>query len=159
MGIKAKFNVNEVVRQATTQAVEDVHRVMFNNLSFVGEEAVKIARERGSYTDQTGNLRASTGYAVAYNGSVIGDNGFDPNAATSTKKTRDGGTGAKEGKDLAVEIASQHKKGYVLVVVAGMNYGKWVEKRNYDVLTFTEANARILANELMSKAFGTAWAG
>ena len=159
MGIKAKFNVNDVVRQATVQAVENVNRIMFNNLAFVGEEAVKIAREQGSYKDQTGNLRASTGYVIAYNGNIIGEDGFDPSAAKTTKKNRDGATGAKEGRELATEIAAQHKKGYALVVVAGMNYGQWVEKRNYDVLTFTEASARILANELMSKAFGTAWAG
>jgi len=153
MGIRAKFDVRDVATRVIAEEVARVRRVIINNLAYVGEEAVKIARDQGSYTDQTGNLRASIGYVISQDGNIIIEHGFDPNAAKRTKKTRDGATGAKDGKGLAVEIATRHKNGFVLVVVAGMNYGKWVEKRDYDVLTFTEANARILANELMSKAF------
>ena len=156
MGIRAKFNAREVVGQVIADEMAKVHSLIKRNLSYVGEEAIKLARERGSYTDQTGNLRASTGYVISYNGEIIGEAGFDPNAAGSTQKMRDGQTGANEGKTLANEVSGKHKKGFVLVVVAGMYYGAYVEKRQYDVLTFTEANARIVAEKLLGDMFKAA---
>jgi len=156
MGINAKFNVKDVVEQMVSEEAAKVHAKIFENLAYVGDEAIKLAREKGSYTDQTGNLRASTGYVISYNGKIISDAGFDPNAAGKTKKQRDGQTGASGGKTFAYEMAGKHKNGFVLIVVAGMYYGAYVEKRQYDVLTFTEAQARIVAEKLFGQMFKAA---
>ena len=154
MGIRAKFN-KSVIDVALDHAVAEAHQLIIQHLAAVGEYAVNLARNHGNYKDQTGNLRASIGYVISYNGDVKLEQGFDPNAATQTKKRRDGVTGKSEGRQLAVEIAS-HTSGYALVVVAGMNYGKYVERRNYDVLTFTEAQAKEKANGLFREMFGAA---
>jgi len=156
MAVIAKFNVKDVTEKVTHDEVAKIHGLIIRNLARVGEEAVKLAREKGSYTDQTGNLRASTGYVISYNGKTINEAGFDPGAARKTQKMRDGQTGAREGKGLAYEVMSKYKNGFVLVVVAGMYYGQYVEKRQYDVLTFTEANARIMAKELFDDLFKAA---
>ena len=145
-------NVNKAIADETRK----IHHLIVQNLAYVGEEAIKLAREKGSYTDQTGNLRASTGYVISYNGKIELDTGFDPGAAQNPKKQRDGITGASTGRQLAYELASKHRNGYILVVVAGMYYGEYVEKRQYDVLTFTEANARILAEKLLGIMFHAA---
>jgi D-serine deaminase-like pyridoxal phosphate-dependent protein len=154
MGIKAKFTMKDI-EHGHQAAIAEVHERIVQGLAAVGEFAIGLARDEHAknYTDQTGNLRASIGYVLSYDGDVIFEAGFDPNAAKDTKKQRDGVTGAAEGRQLAVEIAKQ--RGYTLVVVAGMNYGVYVEKRNYDVLTFTEAQARIMANNLVKQIFKT----
>ena len=43
-------------------------------LQSVGERVVKYAREHGSYTDQTGNLRHSIGYVIIQYGKVVSEN-------------------------------------------------------------------------------------
>jgi len=155
MGIRALFSLKSIFDKHASEEAK-VQRGIIEKLARVGEEAIAIARTSGNYTDQTGNLRGSIGYVISYGGHVVGDAGFDPNVARETKKQRDGQTGAKEGKNLAYEMAGRHKSGYALVVVAGMYYGFYVEKRQYDVLTFTEAQARILANELLGNMFKVA---
>lgn len=144
------------VNRTVADEVDKVHHLIVRNLAYIGEYAVTLARDEHAknYKDQTGNLRASVGYVIARDGSPIQEYGFDADAAKSTQKEKDGDTGAMQGKNLAIVLAKQ-TSGFTLVIVAGMQYGIYVEKKQYDVLTFTEANARILANDLFRKMFGT----
>jgi hypothetical protein len=154
MGIRAKFT-NDAIRKIMANEAGMVHRAIVERLNYIGLHAISLARDyhERNYKDQTGNLRASIGYVVTYNGNIVNEGGFDPDAATRTLKEKDGETGSKEGKSLAYKLAERRKKGFVLIVVAGMQYGKYVEKRDYDVLTFTEANARIMADKLFKEIF------
>ena len=43
---------------------------------YVGEACLKEARLNGNYTDRTGNLRNSIGYAVLFNGEVMEESAF-----------------------------------------------------------------------------------
>ena len=87
-----------------------------------GEYAVGEARKGGIYNDITGNLRSSVGYVILKNGALVVDN-FE-----KSKKGSDRATGEKTGRQLAFSIAkSTAKKGYVLVVVAGMEYAAAVQ--------------------------------
>lgn len=40
----------------------DIAKALVEQLTYIGEECVRIARENGSYNDITGNLRSSIGY-------------------------------------------------------------------------------------------------
>lgn len=96
-------------------------------LGYVGNECVNIARRKkaGDYTNQTGNLRSSVGYVIAFNGAVVKDSGFDV--------VKDGEVGSNDGLKFATEIAARYKSP-VLIVVAGMNYAAYVAAKGYDVL-------------------------
>ena len=53
------------------RAKEEYDRKAVEWLSVLGERVVKYAREHGSYTDRTGNLRNSIGYVVVQYGRIV----------------------------------------------------------------------------------------
>ena len=103
----------------------------------IGQEAVNWARENGSYTDRTGNLRNSIGYIIFQNGEEIDSFGNAP---------------AQANKDTVIRLAQSKipKSGLALVVFAGMEYGIYVEARGYTVLSGA------LENSITAKALGHA---
>lgn len=100
---------------------------------YVGEACLKEARLNGNYTDRTGNLRNSIGYAVVFNSEIMQESVF---ANT---------TGGEKGKKYLDGLKKNYHTGLVLIVSAGMNYAAYVEARNYNVLT----SAELLANKLV----------
>ena len=116
-------------------------------LSYLGERCVIEARDRPqevSWIDRSGNLRSSIGYAIAHNGKILRYSDFT--------QVKQGNDGVKEGKTFAEEIARKFTNGYVLVVVAGMNYAELVEAmESKNVLASAELFARKKLPEMMSK--------
>jgi hypothetical protein len=108
---------------------------------YIGFEAVALARNHGNYKDDTGNLRSSVGFVIGKNGATLNSGGFEGT-----------GTGKNTGRTFAEKLLAD-TNGYALAVVAGMYYGVYVEKRQYDVVTFTEASARITAKQLFESMF------
>ncbi|MCS2235600.1 hypothetical protein [Bacteroides faecis] len=111
-----------------------VERLTIRALSYLGEQCVSRVRNRGgnkSWYDQSGNLRSSVGYVIAYNGSIIQYSDFN--------QIKQGSEGVTVGKKLAEELVKRYSSDYVLVIVAGMNYAEYVERKdNKDVLASTE---------------------
>ena len=95
-------------------------------LSVLGERVVKYAREHGSYTDRTGNLRNSIGYVVVQYGRIAAEN-FNIGSGHGDAKA--------QARAYALEGARElpDNKTY-LVWVAGMEYAKYVEAKGFDVL-------------------------
>ena len=88
----------------------------------LGEECVIEAKDRPmeeSWVDHTGNLRSSIGYVIVYDGEIVQTSSFET--------IKEGTAGSNEGKRLAVSLAEKYKKGFALIVVAGMNYAEKVE--------------------------------
>lgn len=115
---------------------------MIIRLDFVGLECIREARINRKYIDQTGNLRSSTGYCVLYNGKVVKRSSFEAVKPTATK-------GAKEGNDFMSKLISENSKGIVLIVVAGMNYARYVEKMGLNVLDSSEILAKKLVPRML----------
>lgn len=109
--------------------------VLINKLSYIGEGALRIAREQGNYTDRTKNLRNSTGYVIAVDGQAVARAGF---------RTKN-----EDGAAFAEELARTTDGKAVLVVCAGMNYATYVSARGYDVLDSAEIEAKALAEKLL----------
>jgi len=137
MGINADKNWKKAFREAQENALKNVETVIINTLSYVGEYAATLAKDRGSYTDRTGNLKSSVGYMLAVDGKII-ISLFE-------------GSGAAEGEQFAQEKLNELNHKYVLIVVAGMNYASYVENKDYDVLLFTEVMAKAKAVELFEQ--------
>ena len=101
----------------------------------VGETFVNDAKNISTYRDRTGNLRASIGYIVINNGTVINQN------ITGNKP---------EGKAAAVSFAtklkSEYPNGLVLIGFAGMNYAAAVEAKNFDVISGSAPTTEIMKN-------------
>ena len=125
-----------VIEQYVQDKVAAFTEYLTRQLCYIGEAALKAAREKGSfkdYTDRSGNLRNSTGYVVAIGGKIVATAGFDKS----------------EGLPFAKELATTTDADGVLVVCAGMNYATYVSARGYDVLDSAELEAQRMANELI----------
>ena len=134
MSLEVTTPIGEIQQYVEEQLALKVE-VLINKLSYIGEGALRIAREKGSYTDRTGNLRNSTGYVIAVDGQITARAGFK-------SKNEDGAA-------FAEELARTTDGKAVLVVCAGMNYATYVSRRGYDVLDSAELEAKALADKLL----------
>lgn len=134
MSLEVTTPIGEIQQYIEEQLALKVAQLI-NSLSYIGEGALRIAREKGSYTDRTGNLRNSTGYVIAVDGQITARAGF-------RSKNEDGAS-------FAEELARTTEGKAVLVVCAGMNYATYVSRRGYDVLDSAELEAKVLAEKLL----------
>lgn len=127
--------------------MKDIIALLVKQLSFIGEECIRIARESGSYNDITGNLRSSIGFVVLVDGKPV---------VTSQSKQYDGEKGNGEAGPPAAEallktLQAKFPWGVVLIVCAGMKYAAYVESVHHkDVLTSAELKAESLAKKLLN---------
>ncbi|MBQ9546757.1 MAG: hypothetical protein IJU90_05675 [Bacteroidales bacterium] len=127
------------------QKIEDKYlKACVLNLKYVGEQCIRDARLKGSYTDRTGNLRSSIGYVIAHRGNVLLESAFNT--------VNNGSDGTKGGKNYAHQLAQQYSSGLVLIVVAGMNYASYVQRRGYNVTASAELIAEQLVNQMLPNA-------
>lgn len=134
MPIQPKFTP-EQFGQSVRNQVDRIEEAILRRMKIAGEEAVNYARSINTYKDRTGNLRSSIGYVIFKNGARVFGSDFN--------KVKDGEKGTETGETLANKVASEFSgRGFVLVVVAGMNYAFYVETKGYDVLTGAEIKTK-----------------
>ncbi len=129
----------EAIKAQIQKNIAKNERVVIRNLRYVGEQCVNYAREHGTYTDQTGNLRSSVGYILVKNGTIIDASMIELNTAQ------------QEAQKFIDELVRNYSHGIVLIVVAGMNYAASVEARGYDVITGSELEAGRLVPKMMKQ--------
>lgn len=138
--------IQDEIEAKVQEAVERMKAAVIYNLQVIGEKCVNAARitalKGRDYTDQSGNLRSSTGYVLVVDGEIVAESSFEV--------VKDGSEGANTGKTYAEELARQHPQGIALVVVAGKDYAEYVAARGYDVLDTSERLAEQLVNKLMN---------
>lgn len=162
MGIKVYTPDLSRLSESTAKAVEDA---LVYNFSYVGERCVAEARTGHGYTDRTGNLTSSMGYVVVNDGQVVMESSFESQhgqyenmqhvqfVSKSGKNvdywakgaSGDGKEGSASGRQFARSLASQQPEGIALIVVAGMNYARYVADKGFNVLD----SAEILADRLV----------
>lgn len=148
----------EEIKSLIAAKVEEIDRRIFTVLSVVGERCINDARLFGSYTDRTGNLRSSIGYAIVSNGEVVKKDGFRVVSGSRTENevtvSYSGDAGAETGEkfldSLCSSVGSQSQM--VLIVVAGMNYASYVQDRGYNVTLSAEDLANRITGKLLKRA-------
>ena len=114
---------------------------MIFDLSYIGEQMCNHAREitighsSGGYDDQTCNLRSSIGYRILKDGIAVKDSGFKT-IQNETGRGEKGENAARKALEAFSIEASVN--GWTLIVVAGMDYAKYVEDRGFNVLHLTD---------------------
>ncbi|WP_320980047.1 hypothetical protein [Bacteroides sp.] len=125
------------------ERIERLKQAIIYNLCAIGEKVRNEALERGSYTDQTKNLRSSVGYVIVIDGQLYKVSEFGK---------PDGNNEGKEiGASYAQSLISKFPKGIVLIVVAGMKYAGYVSAKGYNVLDSSELLAEQLVPELLKQ--------
>lgn len=107
-------------------STNNLNRAIIHSMEVAGQQGTNEARAHGEYLDQTGNLRSSVGYKVAYNGIVVGSSAFD--------KVRNGDKGSRIGNDFAKSTAESIHGNHCLVLVAGMDYAPYLQAKGRKVL-------------------------
>lgn len=144
MAIRSLFSADDIRKMIRTR-VDRIEKAIIVNLQYLGEQCVNKARESGDYTDRTGNLRSSIGYLILNDGVVVNTSSFGGGYGEGGEK------GASTGEAVAREVAKDYPHGYVLVVVAGMNYAVNVEATGRDVLSSAEHYAEIELPQMISQ--------
>lgn len=138
MGIVSKFDFSQIekmLEEKSKQLDDNIIRAF----RYLGEKCVSEAKTSGSYQDRTSNLRNSIGFVILRNGSVV-----DKEKGIARDKDN-------EFDSVISSISNQHSTGYVLAVVAGMNYALYVESKGKDVLVTAEQYAEAKAKEIVAR--------
>lgn len=142
--IKAQFKASDIHKMMHDK-IAKLEKTVEARLIRIGDKFVRDARLNADFTDRTGNLRSSIGYLLLESGKTIKSD-FD--------QTKDGLIGKNNAKKYAKELAalhSEYSKGYVLIVVAGMEYAAKVESKGFDVLTGSSISAKSDLNKYFKR--------
>lgn len=129
---------------------------IYKLLQRAGEEFVRIARKKGTYEDQTGNLRSSIGYVIVKDGDILTEN------YEQSDKGSDKVSGVREAKRLVSDLIGLYTDGWVLIGVVAMPYAAFVESiHNLDVATiaagetedFIRTQSKTLFDKLTEKGY------
>lgn len=140
MGIMVTLPDMDGIMVSEIKKMEDA---ILYNLAYIGERCVTEARTGHTYTDRTGNLTSSMGYVLVKDGQIVGQSNFESRSAD--------GTGSKTGKSFAQSLAAEYPSGIVIIVVAGMNYARYVADRGFNVLQKAEILAEKLVPQIMEQ--------
>ena len=100
--------------------IESVKDITIEAMAEAGERAVSLCKSTKTYKDKTGNLTASIGFGVVKDGNLVRVGGFG------------GGKGGSQGMAVLERARSGVHDG--LIIVAGMEYALYVERKGYVVL-------------------------
>lgn len=146
MALTPKFTNGQLTAELERR-MAIIEQAFLSGLVRVGEQFITDARENGTYKDRTGNLRSSVGYVVLKNGQQWQGGGFINTGAIfkgngevrkkyhSKYGEKAVSDGANQGREYIKTIAAKYPTGYVLIVVAGMDYAAAVESKGQDVLS------------------------
>ncbi|MFC2112107.1 hypothetical protein ACFLTA_02470 [Bacteroidota bacterium] len=145
-GLRPMFNTRDLGR-LYDKFENRTNKVLLEALQFAGEYFIREARLHGKYTDITGNLRSSIGYAIVDNGEIIKMN------IKEAKKGTDKQSGVNEGGKLLLQLANEHNTGLVLIGCAGMDYAVHVENiSGKDVISGSYIATRHMLRTSLKKA-------
>ncbi len=138
MAIKAEFKVEGLrgLQEKLNGRAEVLKQVLDMKILQLAEDAVTHARQNKGYQDRTANLKNSISFALYYDGELITQNVGDiPKPNEVPKEHRGVATNLEQ---FSSEPGVISPKGYSLIVVAGMEYGVYVEHKGYNVLHLTK---------------------
>ena len=135
---KVDFKIKgiEELQKRLKEKSDSIERKLAMELRQVGEEAVTFSKENKGYHDRTANLKNSISYALFKDGELV-----EQHIGKIPKPDKDANGQAQVADNLSRYAAQEgvvKPHGYTLIVVAGMNYGKYVEDKGYNVLYLTQ---------------------
>lgn len=122
------INKDEISKYLKQQVLL-IEKELVYRLEYLVADLQNHAKTSAEYIDQTSNLKGSIGGCVLKDGKPISYKGFNGG----------GELGSKTGLEYLNSLISEQGSGYVILVVAGMNYASYVENyHNKNVLKKSE---------------------
>lgn len=110
---------------------------ILEDLRFIAQGCYEEAMRRKGFTNDSGALSSSIGWAISLDGSIVYSGGLTPVG-------KGGSIGQSQGRRAIDELV--RGSGIKLILVVGMDYAQEVEARGFDVTTSGE----LLAEEMIS---------
>lgn len=132
LGVKVKSDFSDLQK-----ARKQLQNEVANNMRVAGDLYLNVAVTKGSYQNRTGNLRSSNAYAITNDGKII-----EEKVANTFSKT--------DAQKYALQaIQNANKAGDSLILVNGMPYASFVEKKGFDVssMAYRQAADKLGAKE------------
>lgn len=134
--VELQIKGREALQQRLNEKREQIISFLNMRLMQLAEEAVTYSKENKGYKDRTANLKNSISFALYFDGELV-------TSKVGTIPKADKAEGGQDAVNTALDAYAQQDgvvapKGYSLVIVAGMNYGKYVEDKGYNVLYLTK---------------------
>lgn len=130
MGITPMFG-DDAIGAQVRKFQERLEQEALFLLKELGEDLTKYAKDKHNYTDRTGNLTNSIGYAIVRGSDIV----FFSGAVQQ-------GEGADNALKVAMKMAENLTNSFTLIIVAGMNYAACVEAKGYNVILPAELKAK-----------------
>lgn len=138
MGARVEIKIQgvEALKERLLRKLDALYRVLDQALLQVCEEAVAYSKENKGYKDHTSNLKNSISFALFKDGELIRmHEGRIPHPEEREK--------GQEEVNVNLQGYIQQEgvvrpQGYSLAIVAGMDYGKYVEAKGYPVVYMTK---------------------
>jgi len=149
VGLRARFSSKDI-EKLFAEKLAMIEAAILSRFKRIGERFVNNARDNGNYVDQTGNLRSSIGYVILHNGTQIHENlkAYPASGKKTANKSKK--AGSQKAKQMLDEVRKNYPRGFVLIVVAGMEYAAAVESKGKDVLTASSITAEQELREAMT---------
>ena len=138
MAVKAEFKVEGLkeLERRLLERKERLRTTLDMKIQQLAEEAVTHAKRNKGYKDHTANLKNSISFALFYDGELVTQQvGNIPKPEEAPKEHQGVASNLER---YCAEAGVVRPKGYSLVVVAGMEYGVYVEHKGYNVLYLTK---------------------
>lgn len=148
---KAEIQIKgiEALKKRLLKRKQAVDNVLSMALPELGEKAVTFSKDNKGYKDRTANLKNSISFALYHDGKQITKSiGEGYNATYKDKHNKEHNNPYTKGEvmqmrsnaleEYALKPGVVSPKGYTIIVVAGMVYGKYVEDKGYNVLYLTK---------------------
>ncbi len=126
----------EGLKRKLLERKEILIKALGMQLAQLGEQCVTYSKDNKGYRDRTANLKNSISYALYLDGELISSAIGQLPKPNETKHGQQGVQSALEKYAQQNNIVSP--TGYTIIVVAGMEYGKYVEDKGYNVLHLTK---------------------
>jgi len=145
--VELQIKGREALQQRLNEKREQLIKYLNMRLMQLAEEAVTFSKENKGYQDRTANLKNSISFALYLDGELV-------TSVVGKIPKADEAVGGQDAVNAALSEYAQQEgviapKGYTLIIVAGMNYGKYVEDKGYNVLHLT----RYYLRDEMKKIF------
>lgn len=141
-----KFKNSKFIADYIKQQREKLEAALIFRLEYLVEYLTNHAKsdQIAGYQDRTSNLKSSIGGFVMKDGKPVTYAGFI-NQAGATE-------GSQTGLEFINDLIQDYPNGYVLVIVAGMEYATYVENfHNLNVLKKTELEMRKELPKILEK--------
>lgn len=147
--VELKIKGLDALQRKLNEKKQQVTNTLNVALIQLAEEAVTYSKNNKEYKDHTANLKNSISFALYFDGEIVTSKiGDDYNSTYKDEKGRihDNPYSKDEVMQFRENALSEYAKkdgviaprGYSLIIVAGMNYGKHVEDKGYNVLHLTK---------------------